>query len=249
MGDLVRENGMVEVDFDDLLRDADPQIQLNMQLFKDIGTHCKAMDSAHEDLGRIVRDLRAKKIMLADFASLTVAKWLIRSTHDTINDDTLDKYTSHLRQLLRMREDQLPARMSITAALPKWITAGDEVDVDWSGAWWHGVALEVSSQSVKVYWVGLPQKICAPRSRLRHDENPVVVVKKMLRAHEPDAVDVKSGPHTSYDVAWIKKNMLPIPNTFHEVVHVRSDSGTDDEVTPNGGSADQVGAKKKKTTS
>ena len=125
MGDLVRENGMVEVDFDELLKDADPQIGLNMQLFKDIGTHCKAMDSAHEDLGRIVRDL---------------------STHDKINEDTLDKYTSHLRQLLRMREDQLPARMSITAALPKWITAGDEVDgQDKSDAWWHRAILSTSA--------------------------------------------------------------------------------------------------------
>ena len=75
MGDLVRENGMVEVDFDELLKDADPQIGLNMQLFKDIGTHCKAMDSAHGDLGRIVRQMRAKKIELKDWASLNLAKW------------------------------------------------------------------------------------------------------------------------------------------------------------------------------
>jgi hypothetical protein len=231
MGDPVPANAMVEVDYDQLVREADPQIVGNMQLFNEIGEHCKAMDSAHQDLGVIVRSLRAQKIQLKDWASFNLAKFYIRQTHPKINNDSLDRYTGHLRQLLRMREDHLPVRMSITAALPKWITVGDEVDgQDKGDAWWHGVALEVTSQSVKVYWVGFPVKQYAKRSRLKVDENPMVVVKSALRAHEPDAVDVQSGPDTSFDVAWIKKNVLPLPKSFKEVVHVRSDSDADDNV-------------------
>ena len=231
MSDLERVDAMVEVDIDALVGAADPMISENMQLFMDIGTHCKSMDAAHEDLGAIVRQLRAKKIQLQDWASINLAKWYIRQTHERINDDSLDKYTGHLRQLLRMREEHLPVRMSITAALPKWITVGDEVDgQDVEDAWWHGVALEVSSKTVKIFWVGYEPKCLPPRSRYKSEANPEVVNKKMLRAHEPDAADVQTGPHQEYDVAWIKKNQLPLPKSFSDVVDVSSDSETDEAV-------------------
>ena len=124
-----------------------------------------------------------------------------------------------------MHDSALPERMSITAPLPKWITAGDEIDgQDKEGVWWHAIALEsvTTGSLVKVFWVGFAPLQLPPRSR-RSGRNPDSLNISTVRSHEDDA---SVGSEQRYDVAWIKNNVLQIPKTFQDTVNV---SSTDSE--------------------
>ena len=123
-----------------------------------------------------------------------------------------------------MHPTALPERVSITAPLPKWITAGDEIDgQDDQNVWWHAVALEVTPGTVKVFWVGFEPLQLPQRSRAL-GRNPEFVNISTLRSHEDDAT---VGPAQQYDVAWIKENALLLPKTFREIVDVGSSSDSD----------------------
>ena len=215
-----------DIDFEVLVQQANPLVVQNRQAFEQIGEHCRTMEKAHSDLGCIVRLLRAKDIVLADFASFNVAKGYIQSTHQLVSQDTLDKYTCHLRQLLAMPPEALPDHISITAPLPQWITAGDEVaGIDSENNWWHAVALEVTKKGVSVYWVGFEPLTLRKRSRFKG--NPEWVPMSMLRGHYAMSVHVKTGPNKQYDVAWIKEQYPLMPKTFEDYIMVCS--GSDEE--------------------
>jgi len=215
-----------DINFESLVLEADPLVVQNRQDFEDIGEHCRTMEQAHSDLGCIVRRLRDKGIVLADFASFNVAKMYIQSRHQFVRPDTLEKYTCHLRQLLGMSETALPEHISITAPLPQWIMAGDDVaGIDSENHWWHAVALEVTKKGVSVYWVGFePETV---RQRSRYKGNPEWVPMSMLRAHDAKSVYVKTGPNKMYDVAWIKQRYPPMPKTFEDSIVVGSSSDED----------------------
>jgi hypothetical protein len=215
-----------DINFESLVLAADPLVVQNRQDFENIGEHCRTMEQAHSDLGTIVRRLRNKGIVLADFASFNVAKMYIQSRHKFVRPDTLEKYTCHLRQLLAMKETALPDHISITAPLPQWIMAGDDVvGIDSENHWWHAVALEVTKKGVSVYWVGFEP--ATVRQRSRYKGNPEWVPMSMLRAHDAKSVDVKTGPNKMYDVAWIKQRYPPMPKTFEDSIVVGSSSDED----------------------
>lgn len=222
-------------EFDLLRARADPSIFDNAQLFVEIGQHCERAEVAHGQLSALVHQLRSKKIRLRDVSSLNLAKWYFKQSYKG-TDDTLDRYIANLQKWLCVPSCFMPQRITISAPVPKWITPGSEVAaLDKANEWWHAVALEVTNKKVKVFWVGFPPKIFAPRSRLKVGENPEFVDKAMLRAYEADAdaFDIKTGSETCYDVAWIHAKYLPIPTTFSEVIVVSSsEADSEDDQTP-----------------
>ena len=241
--DIQPSGAAMDIDFESLVQQADPLVVQNRQAFQDIGEHCRTMEQAHSDLGCIVRRLRDQGIVLADFASFNVAKMYIQYTHRLVSQDTLDKYTCHLRQLLAMPEAALPDHISITAPLPQWITAGDDVvGIDSENHWWHAVALEITKKGVSVYWVGFEPLTLGKRSRYKG--NPEWVPMSMLRAHDAKSDYVKTGPHKKYDVAWIKEQYPPMPKTFEDSIMVgsSSDENSDDEAAA--AKADEAAAAK-----
>lgn len=222
-------------EFDLLRARADPSIFDNAQLFVEIGQHCERAEVAHGQLSALVHQLRSKKIRLRDVSSLNLAKWYFKQSYKG-TDDTLERYIANLQKWLCVPSCFMPQRITISAPVPKWITPGSEVAaLDKANEWWHAVALEVTNKKVKVFWVGFPPKIFAPRSRLKVGENPEFVDKAMLRAYEADAdaFDIKTGSETCYDVAWIHAKYLPTPTTFSEVIVVSSsEADTEDDQTP-----------------
>jgi ABC-type Zn2+ transport system substrate-binding protein/surface adhesin len=78
--------GSVVIDFEELVKQADPKVVDNVKLFHEIGEHCSIMDKAHSDLSSIVLKLRAARVKLADFASFNVAKVYMRDKHPEVNN-------------------------------------------------------------------------------------------------------------------------------------------------------------------
>ena len=87
--------GSVVIDFEELVKQADPKVVDNEKLFNEIGRHCSIMDKAHSDLGSIVYKLRAAKVKLADFASFNVAKAYMRDKHPEVNNHHQRRHHHH----------------------------------------------------------------------------------------------------------------------------------------------------------
>jgi hypothetical protein len=241
--DIQPSGAEINIEWESLVQQADPLVVQNRKAFEEIGEHCRTMEQAHSDLGSIVRRLRSQGIVLADFASFNVAKMYIQYMHARVRPDTLEKYTCHLRQLLAMSEAALPDHISITAPLPQWIMAGDDVvGIDSENHWWHAVALEVTKKGVRVYWVGFEPLTYGKRSRYKG--NPEWVPMSMLRAHDAKSVYVKTGPDKKYDVAWIKEQYPPMPKAFGDSIIVGSSSDENSDDKAAAAKADEAAAAK-----
>jgi hypothetical protein len=220
------------LNFEELVQAADPKIQQNKQLFNDIGTHCRTMDTAYQSLRTIVGTLRSQDIWLEDDASILVAKSYILETHSECLPKTIDKYVSNLRQLLRCPPEILPECPSITVSLPAWQTVGDEVDVPFGDQVWHGVVVSAGHKSAHIYWVG-----CAPKQAGRRrsgNANPAKIKRKSLRWHQDGALQ---GSEELYSVAWIKENCVSRkfgaePGVIFTVSSCSESSGEEDKVPP-----------------
>ena len=89
------------IDFDHLVREADPKVVQNEHLFNQIGLHCQTMDKAHSDLGALVVQLRDAKVKLADFASFNVAKAYMRDKHPRVSHHHHYHHHHHHHQNLK----------------------------------------------------------------------------------------------------------------------------------------------------
>ena len=117
MSELTIESSCADVpvpflDWDTIRANADQNVVANPSEFYEIGKGCIAIDDARYKLRDVVLSLRSKKITLTDWSSFQVAKGYIQETYinagKQINDQTLEKYTGHLRTLLSMPEDKMP---------------------------------------------------------------------------------------------------------------------------------------------
>jgi hypothetical protein len=211
---------------------ADPKVRANKDLFNDIGTQCKKMDAAYMCLRATVDTLRQQKVYLDDPASVITASLYIAEKHDLAEADSIRRYVSNLRQLLRCPPEILPANPSITVSLPAWQTIGDEVDVsllvDNKVEVWHGVVVNAGSQrSCHVYWVGCPIVPATRRQQKSMHGNPLKVERRITRWHEPGAGALE-GDVRKYTVDWIRNSYIPKQyGAAPEVVVINSDDDAD----------------------
>ena len=216
MSELTIESSCADVpvpflDWDTIRANADQNVVANPSEFYEIGKGCIAIDDARYKLRDVVLSLRSKKITLTDWSSFQVAKGYIQETYinagKQINDQTLEKYTGHLRTLLSMPEDKLPEKICISAPVRFWISPGDEVDVlDTANCWWHAVVLDVSTHKVEVFWVGYEK--CGGKKR-NQITNPALLDKnfRVYRQHEENG-DTIPGPNSVINVQWIMQNIF-----------------------------------------
>ncbi len=211
---------------------ADPKVRENKELFNDIGTQCQKMDAAYMCLRATVDTLRQQKVYLDDPASVITASLYIAEKHDEAEADSIRRYVSNLRQLLRCPPEILPANPSITVSLPAWQTIGDEVDVSLlvnnQVEVWHGVVVSAGSQrSCHVYWVGCPVVSATRRQAKSMHGNPLKVDRRITRWHEPGAGALE-GEATKYTVDWIRNTYIPKKyGEQPEVVVINSDDDAD----------------------
>jgi hypothetical protein len=99
---------MVDVEFELLLNEAHPAIRRNVQIIKEIGTCCRAIDEQKKNVGQLVQQLRGEGITLKDWSSFQVVRMLIKETWPDVQDRTLDKYTCNLGSYLEVPPDYLP---------------------------------------------------------------------------------------------------------------------------------------------
>jgi hypothetical protein len=213
---------------------ADPKVVSNKKLFNDIGVQCKKMDAAFTSLRTIVDSLREQSVFLDDPASVITAGLYIAEKHNDAKVDSINRYVSNLKQLLRCPPEILPANPSITVSLPAWQTVGDEVDVSITVnkqlQVWHGVVVTVGSpRSCHVYWVGCPIfKATSRRQAEAMIGNPVKVDRKSTRWHQPGA-GAREGDFPTFSVDWIKDTYIPkrYGEQPQEVVVIQSDDDAD----------------------
>lgn len=189
-------------------KDADPKVKENKKLFHQIGVECKTMDAAYSSLRGIVDKFRQQNIYLDDPPSIVTASYYIAEKHDKASVDTIDRYVSNLRQLLRCPPDIVPANPSITLSLPAWVTVGDQVDVplkvNGRDELWHGVVVSTGLKQCHIYWVGCPAYKSTKR---QNNGNPVKMDRQILRWHQQGAA--REGAFPEYSVSWIKSNYIP----------------------------------------
>jgi hypothetical protein len=118
---------------------------------------------------------------------------------------------------------QLPGHISISAPVKDWIMPGMEIDVRFEAGWVHGVVTLVTKLKFTVFWVGHPKLEYRPRALDRQLSNPVVMDKRyaFYRPHEEGAV---SGKEDKYNVDWISRTQMTIPQTYKEVTAAPSSS-------------------------
>ena len=208
------------VDWNTLEGDADEEVVKNQRLFIDIGTHVKNIETSHDDIGTIVHRLRRlpKPPTLKDWSSFEVAKWYLRQGHPAIDSKSLNKYCCHLRSLLSMPEEKLPAKISISAPVPSVFSPGDQIDVmDSTSNWWHAFILSETKNKYNVYWVGLLPQVGSRRCIFKCNPEEVDKHTGVFRVHEDGFVSGESEEHT---VDWIIANFYSKfqPRTFREIV-------------------------------
>ena len=188
-------------------KDADPKVKENKKLFHQIGVECKTMDAAYSSLRGIVDKFRQQNIYLDDPPSIVTASYYIAEKHDKASVDTIDRYVSNLRQLLRCPPDIVPANPSITLSLPAWLTVGDQVDVplkiNGRDELWHGVVVSTGLKQCHIYWVGCP---AFKSTKRKMNGNPVKMDRQILRWHQQGAA--REGDYPEYSVSWIKSNYI-----------------------------------------
>ena len=85
-------------------KDADPKVKENKGLFHQIGAECKKMNAAYTSLREIVDKFRQQNMYLdEDPPSIVTASYYISEKHEDASVESIDKYVSNLRQLLRCR--------------------------------------------------------------------------------------------------------------------------------------------------
>ena len=206
--------------------------------FKELGNHCKKLESTQREMASIVAYLAHKGIKLLDCTSFNFAKKWIRDGHPELDYRTLHKYTCHLRSWLSCPPEKLPSTISISAPVPLHYNPGDEVDVmDSSFNWWHAVVVSVTARILTVYWVG-----CSPLrvQRSAHGTNPQRVSrsKNQIRVHS-ETETFCTGDDPMYTVDWIAQNELKKthPLSFKDIVHV---SSSDQDSGANGDDTDEA---------
>lgn len=234
----IGNRGSQEIDFDQLVQWAHPKVQHHKQLFNDIGMHCQHVDGTYKSLRTIIDILRGDQVFLEDEASIQVAKSYIWEKHAGALSDTIDRYVSNLRQLLRCPEEHVPLLPSITGSLPPWQVVWDSVDClidvardksrDLTLEWWHCVIVEADKgPTVMVFWVGVPPKAGSRRQIRSARCNPSIVQRKDLRSHREDAY---CGPAGMYTVEYIRQNYIAQRHGFEPRVSVKRPAGEDGPV-------------------
>ena len=158
----------------------------------------------------LIDKFRQQNIYLDDPPSIITASYYIFEKHEDASVDSIDRYVSNLRQLLRCPPDIIPANPSITDSLPAWATVGDQVDVplkiNGRDEIWHGVVVSTGVRSCHIYWVGCPAYAATKRQKSKMDGNPVKVDRRILRWHQHGSA--REGDCPEYSVSWIKCNFI-----------------------------------------
>ena len=179
----------------------------------------------------MIDKFRQQNIYLDDPPSIITASHYIFEKHEDASVDSIDRYVSNLRQLLRCPPDIIPANPSITDSLPAWATVGDQVDVplkiNGRDEIWHGVVVSTGVRSCHIYWVGCPAYAATKRQKSKMDENPVKVDRRILRWHQHGSA--REGDCHEYSVSWIKCNYISKSWGKPPEVVVVNNSDTDDK--------------------
>jgi hypothetical protein len=241
----IRPQSSQAIEFEQLVQWANPKVNEHKQLFNDIGMHCEGVDGAYKSLRSIIDTLRGDDVFLEDEASIQVAKSYIWEKYPDAASDTIDRYMSNLRHLLRCPSEHVPELPSITGSLAPWQVVGDSVDclLDISRnqnvltlEWWHCVIVDAGKgPTVVVFWVGTPPKEGSRRQLHSGRCNPSIVRRKDLRSHREDAY---YGPDARYTVSYIRQHYISQRHGLQPLVSVKVPVGEEGDVDVGKGQVD-----------